>query len=47
VAQVIDQVGLKDVIGTVAGDDTILLVARDGVKGLTVLRLLENVMEGA
>jgi transcriptional regulator of arginine metabolism len=45
VAQVIDQVGLKDVIGTVAGDDTILLVAREGVRGTTVLRLVQNLME--
>lgn len=47
VAQVIDQVGLKDVIGTVAGDDTILLVAREGVRGTTVLRLLQSLMEEA
>ena len=46
VAQVIDQVGLKDVIGTVAGDDTILLVAREGVRGTTVLRLVQNLTEG-
>jgi transcriptional regulator of arginine metabolism len=47
VAQVIDQVGLKDVIGTVAGDDTILLVAKEGVRGTTVLRLLQSLMEEA
>jgi transcriptional regulator of arginine metabolism len=47
VAQVIDQVGLKDVIGTIAGDDTILLVAKEGVRGTTVLRLLQSLMEGA
>jgi len=47
VAQVIDQVGLKDVIGTVAGDDTILLVAKEGVRGTTILRLLQSLMEGA
>ncbi|MGH2711326.1 MAG: arginine repressor [Actinomycetota bacterium] len=47
VAQVIDQVGLKDVIGTIAGDDTILLVAREGVRGTTVLRLVQSLMEGA
>jgi transcriptional regulator of arginine metabolism len=46
VAQVIDQVGLDDVIGTVAGDDTILLVVRDGVRGSTVLRLIQSLMEG-
>lgn len=36
VAQVLDQVGVEDVIGTVAGDDTILVVARDGVPGRSV-----------
>jgi transcriptional regulator of arginine metabolism len=47
VAQVIDQVGLEDVIGTLAGDDTILVVAREGVRGSTVLRRLQELMEGA
>ena len=47
VAQVIDQVGLEDVIGTVAGDDTILIVAREGVRGTTVLRRLQELVEGA
>lgn len=47
VAQAIDQVGLKDVIGTIAGDDTILLVAREGVRGTTVLRLVQSVMESS
>ena len=47
VAQVIDQVGLEDVIGTVAGDDTILVVAREGVRGSTVLRRLQDLVEGA
>ncbi|MGH2691900.1 MAG: arginine repressor, partial [Actinomycetota bacterium] len=45
VAQVIDQVGLQDVIGTIAGDDTILLVAKEGVSGMTVLRLVQSLME--
>jgi len=45
VAQAIDQVGLKDVIGTIAGDDTILLVAKEGVSGMTVLRLVQSLME--
>ena len=31
--QAIDEAGLPDVIGTVAGDNTILLVAREGVTG--------------
>ena len=47
VAQVIDQVGLEDVIGTVAGDDTILVITREGVRGTTVLRRLQELVEGA
>jgi transcriptional regulator of arginine metabolism len=47
VAQVIDQVGLEDVIGTVAGDDTILVVTREGVRGSSVVQRLEALIEGA
>ncbi len=43
VAQAIDAAGLDDVIGTVAGDDTILVVAREGVKAATVERRLRMV----
>ena len=32
-ASAIDRAGLPDVLGTIAGDDTILLVAREGVSG--------------
>jgi transcriptional regulator of arginine metabolism len=32
-ASAIDRAGLPDVLGTIAGDDTILLVAREGVRG--------------
>ena len=32
-ASAIDRTGLPDVLGTIAGDDTILLVAREGVSG--------------
>jgi transcriptional regulator of arginine metabolism len=46
VAQVIDQVGLQDVIGTVAGDDTILVVVREGVRATTVVGRIEALMEG-
>lgn len=46
VAQVIDQVGLEDVIGTVAGDDTILVVVREGVRATTVVSRIETLMEG-
>ncbi len=47
VAQVIDQVGLEDVIGTVAGDDTILVVTREGVRATTVVKRLQDLIEGA
>ena len=32
-ASVIDRSGLADIVGTIAGDDTILVVARDGLTG--------------
>jgi transcriptional regulator of arginine metabolism len=32
-ASAIDRAGLPDILGTIAGDDTILLVAREGVRG--------------
>jgi len=35
-ASAIDRAGLDDVIGTIAGDDTILVVARDGLSGREV-----------
>ena len=45
VAQVLDRVEIDDVIGTVAGDDTILVVAREGVRGRTVQRRLERLSQ--
>jgi len=42
VARALDNAGLKDVIGTVAGDDTILVVCREGVRGQTVARRLRS-----
>jgi transcriptional regulator of arginine metabolism len=42
VARALDNAGLKDVIGTVAGDDTILVVCREGVRGQTVARKLRS-----
>lgn len=42
VAQGLDEAGLEDVIGTVAGDDTILVVAGEGVPGSRVLRRLRS-----
>jgi transcriptional regulator of arginine metabolism len=40
VARALDAASPKDVIGTVAGDDTIILVCREGVRGQTVARKL-------
>jgi transcriptional regulator of arginine metabolism len=42
VARALDSAGAKDVIGTVAGDDTILVVCREGVKGQIVARRLRS-----
>ena len=42
VARALDNAGMKDVIGTVAGDDTIILVCREGVRGTTVARRLRT-----
>jgi len=41
VARAIDTGTVKDVIATVAGDDTVLVVCREGVAGRTVARRLE------
>jgi transcriptional regulator of arginine metabolism len=42
VARALDNAGIKDVIGTVAGDDTILVICREGVRGQTVARRLRS-----
>lgn len=42
VARGIDEAVLEDVVGTVAGDDTILVVAREGVRGRRVLERLRE-----
>ncbi len=39
-ASAIDRASLADIIGTIAGDDTILVVARDGLTGAQVGRML-------
>ncbi len=41
VARAIDTSNVKDIIATVAGDDTVLVVCREGVAGRTVARRLE------
>ncbi len=41
-ASAIDRASLVDIIGTIAGDDTILVVARDGLTGAEVGQTLAN-----
>ena len=43
--EAIDRIDLPDVAGTIAGDDTILVVPRDGVAPRAVERALRKVME--
>jgi transcriptional regulator of arginine metabolism len=45
-ARAIDQARLADVLGTVAGDDTITVIARDGAQGTTLERELRHHLEG-
>lgn len=44
-AEGIDKTGLDDVAGTVAGDNTILVVAREGTTARSVRRALEEITE--
>ncbi|WP_306829353.1 arginine repressor [Nakamurella flavida] len=39
-ASALDRAGLSDVVGTIAGDDTLLVVARDGLTGADLARRL-------
>jgi len=41
VARALDTADVKDVLATVAGDDTVLVVCREGIAGKTVARRLE------
>jgi transcriptional regulator of arginine metabolism len=41
-AQVIDRAQLPEVVGTLAGDDTILVIARDGKRARALERALRN-----
>lgn len=41
----VDRYGVDDVVGTVAGDNTILVIARDGVHARNLKRTLETIME--
>jgi transcriptional regulator of arginine metabolism len=38
VADVLDRAGVEGLLGTIAGDDTVLLVAAEGTKGKTLAR---------
>ena len=45
-AQVIDEASLADVAGTVAGDNTIFVAARDGLSGAELAAELRHHLEG-
>ena len=45
-AQVIDEAHLADVAGTVAGDNTIFVAARDGLSGVELAAELRHHLEG-
>ena len=45
-ARAIDEARLSDVLGTIAGDDTITVIAREGVQGATLERELRHHLEG-
>ncbi len=45
-ARAIDQARLPDVLGTIAGDDTIMVIAREGVQGTAIERELRHHLEG-
>ena len=45
-ASAIDRAALHDVVGTVAGDDTILVVAREPMTGAELAAKLENIQQG-
>ena len=44
-AEGIDRVGLPDVAGTIAGDNTILILGREGVATAALERSLTQIME--
>jgi transcriptional regulator of arginine metabolism len=46
-AEGIDRAGLDDVAGTIAGDNTILVLGREGVKPTRLERALTTIMEAA
>ena len=46
-AEGIDRVGLAGVAGTIAGDNTILILGREGVKAAQLERSLNEIMEAS
>jgi len=46
IASVIDSFGIFEVLGTIAGDDTILLINRDGVSKTDVANALDLIIPG-
>ena len=46
IASVIDSYGIFEVLGTIAGDDTILLINRDGVSKTDVINALDLIIPG-
>ena len=45
-AQAIDQARLSDVLGTIAGDNTIMVIAREGATGAALERVFRHHLEG-
>ena len=45
-AQAIDAARLPDVLGTIAGDNTIMVIAREGISGAAVEQQLRHHLEG-
>jgi len=45
IAVLLDSAGWEDCLGTVAGDDTVLVIARQSVEAETVRKRLQSFME--
>jgi transcriptional regulator of arginine metabolism len=43
VAEALDHAGVEGMLGTVAGDNTILIVAREGMRGRTLAKRLREI----
>lgn len=46
VGRAVDELGHEDVVGTVAGDDTVLMVMPDNIKAKRIYRQLNDLIEG-